>query len=114
MSAPRFASVDHETCDLLSLVSDGNTILGQLRLARFLEACKSDADTHDGIVSVNRVRALLTIDGELQIDPRAFSGLWSTNTGPGKAMVKTGSWIVCEGSGSGNDGRPYPERRWVA
>lgn len=114
MTAPTIASVDEDTADLLTLLADTQTPLGADHYARFLEACKADAAAHAGLVSVNRVRAALTVDDELQIHPRAFSAMWSAATGPGRSMVKTGNWITCEGSTSGNDGRPYPERRWVA
>lgn len=114
MSAPQFAPVDDTTADLLSLVADTETPTGRDHYARFLDACKADANSHQGYVSVNRVRAALTVNGELQIDPRAFSAMWSRATGKDRPMVKTGNWITCAGSTSGNDGRPYPERRWVA
>ena len=113
MSAPQFSPIDEPTRDLLTLVADAETPTGQEHYARFLAACKADADAHQGFVSVNRVRAALTDNGQLQIDPRAFSAMWAHATGKGRPMVKTGNWITCAGSTSGNDGRPYPERRWV-
>ena len=103
-----------ETADLLGLVADAETPLGQGRYASFLAACKADAMAHHGLVSVNRVRAALTVKGELQISPRAFSGMWAHATGPGRPMVRAEGWELCQGSTSGNDGRPYRLRRWVA
>lgn len=112
-SVPVFAPVDDPTADLLSLVADTDTPLGRERYEAFLVACAADATTHGGLVSVNRVRAALSVDGVLQVEPRAFSAMWSASTGLGKPMVKTGAWETCSGSTSGNDGRPYPVRRWV-
>lgn len=102
-----------EVADLLGLVADAETPLGRSHYQRFLAACQADAMTHDGLVSVNRVRRALTIDGELQIDPRAFSAMWAHATGRGRPMVKADGWELCQGSASGNDGKPYKLRRWV-
>ena len=97
--------------DLLSLVAAG-PLAGNDAEVRFLRACEIDAALH-GWVSVNRVRAALSNEHGLTIEPRQFSALWSANTGRGKAMVKADEWEICEGSTSGNDGRPYRLRRWV-
>ena len=102
-----------ETADLLGLVADTQTPLGRSHYARFLAACEADALTHNGLVSVNRVRAALTVDDQLQIDPRAFSGMWAASTGHGRPIQRTEGWEMCRGSSSGNDGRPYRLRRWV-
>jgi hypothetical protein len=110
MTAPHFAPVDEPTADLLTLVADVERATGRDVPALFLAACQRDAREHGGLVSVNRVRALL--DGE-DIPPRRYSALWSHYTGRGKPMVKTGEWEMCEGSTSGNDGRPFAIRRWV-
>jgi hypothetical protein len=113
VSAPVFAPVDEPTADLLLLVAGTTTPLGGERYEAFLAACEADAAAHGGLVSVNRVRAAMSVDGRLQLEPRAFSAMWSTATGRGKPMVKTGQWETCAGSSSRNDGRPYPVRRWV-
>lgn len=109
MSAPQWAPVDDDTADLLSVLADPHPVIGADVVDLFLAACRRDAMAHDGLVSVNRVRELLA--GE-QIPPRRYSALWSHHTGRGKPMVKEG-WETCEGSTSGNDGRPFPVRRWV-
>lgn len=105
-----FAPVDEPTADLLSLVADVESPIGRDVPALFLAACRRDALAHSGYVSVNRVRALLA--GE-DIPPRRYSSLWSAFTGRGKPMRKSGEWETCQGSGSGNDGRPFALRRWV-
>lgn len=109
--APRFAPVDDETHDLLTLVADVDNPVGRDVSGLFLAACERDAAAHDGRVSVNRVRALLAGD---DIPPRRYSSLWGHYTGPGRPMVKIpGEWETCQGSGSRNDGRPFAVRRWI-
>lgn len=110
MSAPQFAPVDDETCDLLSLVADVEASVGRDAPAMFLDACRRDAMANDGLVSVNRVRSLMTGAG---IEPHRYSSFWSAFTGKNKPMVKADGWEVCDGSTSGNDGRPFRLRRWV-
>jgi len=107
---PTWAPIDDDTADLLSLVANPHSPIGADVPTLFLDACRRDAMAHDGEVSVNRVRALL-VDADIQ--PRRYSSLWSQFTGRGRPMVKTGGWETCAGSSSGNDGRPFPKRRWV-
>ena len=110
MTAPSFSTIDEPTQDLLALVADVDRTTGRDVPALFLAACEADAAAHGGLVSVNRVRARLADE---DIPPRRYSALWAHYTGRDRPMVKTGGWETCAGSGSGNDGRPYPERRWV-
>lgn len=111
MSALRWEPVDDNTADLLSVLADPSPTIGADVPALFLAACEADAYTHGGLVSVNRVRRLLA---DADIPARRYSALWSHFTGRGKPMVKApGEWEVCSGSTSGNDGRPFPLRRWV-
>lgn len=105
---PRWEPTDEY--DLLSVLADPHPIIGADVADLFLQACRRDAMAHNGEVSVNRVRALLA---DAQIPPRRYSALWSHFTGRGKPMQKTGQWEVCKGSESGNDGRPFPMRRWT-
>lgn len=115
-TTPHWSPVPDETATLLDLLADPNPTVGADVPVLFLNACRRDALAHDGLVSVNRVRRLLAAD---KIPPRRYSSLWSAFTGRDKPMVKAraadGSqlWEVCEGSASGNDGRPFPLRRWV-
>lgn len=111
MTAPAWSPVDDDTADLLSVLADPHPIVGADVPDLFLDACRRDALAHDGLVSVNRVRELLAA---ADIPARRYSALWSHFTGKGKPMVKElGKWEVCSGSTSGNDGRPFPLRRWV-
>lgn len=112
MSTPQFAPVDGDTQDLLSLIADDPRVEADYK--RFLEACETVADWEGGLVYVNAVRDYLTNpNGALVIHPQRLSAFWNKATGKGKPMVKTGDWQICQGSGSGNDGRPQPVRRWV-
>lgn len=108
MSAPRFEATD--AYDLLALVADPESPVGRDDVAAFLDACRRDAMAHDGLVSVNRVRKLM--DGR-DIEHHRYSAFWARFTGKGRPMVKADGWEVCEGSTSGNDGRPYRLRRWA-
>lgn len=107
---PRFASIDDATDDLLALVADPDHPVGRDAVTAFLAACEVDAQLHGGLVSVNRVRALLA---EEDINPRRLSAFWAHFTGPGRPMAVTDEWEFCKGSASHNDGRPFKLRRWV-
>lgn len=107
---PTWSPVDEPTADLLTVLADPHPVIGADVPALFLAACRRDAMAHDGLVSVNRVRELLA--GE-DIEHHRYSALWSHFTGRGRPMVKTSEWEVCAGSASGNNGRPYPLRRWI-
>ena len=114
--APTFAPVDKPTRDKLALVADPDSPVGRSDLGVFLAACEADARDHGGIVSVNRVRAALD---EADIEPHRYSSFWSHFTGKSRVMRKATTedvadpWEICQGSPSGNDGRPYPLRVWV-
>lgn len=114
-TGPRWEPTDEY--DLLDALADPHPIIGADVPELFLDACARDAATHDGLVSVNRVRARLA---DHKIPARRYSALWAHFTGLGKPMTKatdpeTNEQLceVCKGSESGNDGRPYPLRRWT-
>lgn len=119
-TTPQWHATDPDTASLLDLLADDGSALPSKAEVRglFLAACRRDAMAHGGLVSVNRVRQLLA---DADIPPRRYSAMWAHFTGRDKPMVKafTGDgtvplWEVCQGSGSGNDGRPFQMRRWVA
>lgn len=108
---PHWSPTDDDTADLLTLVATGSLVTqSDLDVDAFLDACRRDAMAHDGLVSVNRVRALMS---DRDIEHHRYSAFWSRFTGQGRPMVKADGWETCEGSASGNDGRPYRLRRWV-
>jgi hypothetical protein len=98
--------------ELLQSLTHETGVVGRDCRKLFLSACEADAALHGGYVSVNRVRQRLS-DAGADIPPRKYSAMWSAYTGRGKPMVKVQEWERCSGSGSRNDGRPFPMRRWV-
>ena len=112
MPSPTWQPVDEPTSDLLSLIADDPRVDHEYQT--FLDAAANCARIHNGLVYVNFVRDVLTnADGQLMIRPQRLSAFWNKASRDGH-MVRTGDWDICEGSGSGNDGRPQPVRRWVA
>ncbi|GAA4117535.1 hypothetical protein GCM10022215_18300 [Nocardioides fonticola] len=120
---PRFAPVDDDTFDLLHMVADVDDPLPvrATDVAVFLNACETDATTHGGVVSVNRVRALIAA-GDHEIPPNRFSSFWARWSGGPTCPMRvattrdvTDPWEVCAGSGprAGNDGKPYRLRIWT-
>lgn len=104
------AAVDTETASLLDLIAEDPRIDHDYRT--FLNACEEVALGH-GIVEVNAVRRLLTnLHGDLTIRPQRLSAFWRKAELDGH-LARTGDWDICQGSGSGNNGRPQPRRRWV-
>lgn len=104
-----------EDPDQLALIADDMTPLGQDHYELFLAACRAEADAHAGWVNPNRVRARLMTNGELQIDPRAYSAMWSRATGKSGPMVTHRTYLVpIVGKGSkGNGNKAVPMRKWV-
>lgn len=110
--APAADAEATDAADLLELVADTERATGRDAVAAFLAACEADARAHDGRVSVNRVSAALEAEG---IEHHRYSAFWSHFTGRGKPMVKcSGEWEVRAGSKTGNNGKPFVVRRWVA
>lgn len=118
-----FGAPDQATLDTLALMADDPRVATDYD--RFLAACEEVArhDQHR-LVRVNAVRARLTDgNGDLTITPRRLSAFWNKATRQGGAMVKLTEleardlgvlrWDPCEGSPSGNDGKPQPVRRWL-
>jgi hypothetical protein len=68
-----------EEPDLLALIADPWTVTREQFAAVFKAACQGDADTHDGWVDPNRVRATLREAGP-DYNPRQLSALWSVAT----------------------------------
>lgn len=113
---PTFEATD--AADLLELIADETRPIGRNDVEVFLDACAADAAIHDGLVSVNRVRALVQETG-YEISPARYSAFWAHFTGKDRPMRKATTddvdepWEVCEGSESNNNGRPYRLRVWV-
>lgn len=116
MSAPVWSQIDDDTASILDLIADVDSPIGSDVPDLFLAACERDAEAHNGLVSVNRVRDLLAAE---DIEHHRYSALWAAFTGRGKPMEKARHidgeqmWETCQGSRTGNNGRPYAIRRWL-
>lgn len=104
-------ALDPDQLDLLSLVADTETPLGQDDADRFEAACRAVAV--DGWVNPSDVRAALMVDGELQIEPRRYAALWSASAGrDGFLDVHREFMVPITGDGSrGNGNKSVPMRR---
>lgn len=102
--------------DLLALAGDGDTPLSKPFADRFRDACKADADAHDGWVNPNHVRAaMLAIEDFSAREVRQYAGLWC------KAAGREGfldvpdrtNTVPIKGPGSTRNGnKAVPMRRW--
>lgn len=107
-----YVSVDDDTADLLALVADTHTPLGADRYAVFLAACRQDARLHNGIVSPNRVRDALSVNGDLPIAPRTYSALWSAACSKNGPMRTTDQWVPNTDKKGRNVGKVLRLRVW--
>ena len=64
-----------EEPDLLTLIADQVTTLGKPFADSFREACRKDADGHDGWINPNRVSVLLR-EAIGDFSPQRFSAMW--------------------------------------
>lgn len=100
--------------DELALFADGWTVLNKPVADRFREACRADADAHDGWVNPNRVREHFLVDGELAVDPRQYSALWSKACARDGYLVVTDVKVPIKGPGSkGNGNKDIRLRRFA-
>lgn len=101
--------------DQLALIGDDLTPLGKPFADSFRNACRQDADAHDGWVHPNRVSKLLRADlGDFSArDARRFSALWAPAAGPKGYLDKTGCRAQIDGEVSkGNGNKDVLLRRW--
>lgn len=111
MTAPHFAPADEATYDLLALVADPDRATGRDAVEAFLAACRRDARANGGVVSVNRVRDLMSA---AQIQPQRYSSLWSAFTGDGKPMRRIeDAWEINLDKKGRNHGKPLALREWI-
>lgn len=102
--------------DQLALIADDWTALKRPFADAFRDACRAEAESHDGWVDPNRVRARLIAEfGEGGYDPRQLSALWSKASGRAGFLVTHRDVLVpISGDGSrGNGNKSVPMRRWV-
>lgn len=102
--------------DQLSLIADNWTSLAVPFADAFYDACRAEAQEHDGWVNPNFVRArLIAALGPDGYDPRRLSAQWSSSCSrTGFMRVERSVLVPIEGEGSrGNSGKSVPMRRWV-
>ena len=98
--------------DLLALIADEVTPLGKPFADAFRDACRKDAEAHDGYVHPSRVSALLhSAVGDF--DPRRFSAMWAPACGRDGYLDKTDMLAPIDPTNSrGNGGKSVRLRRW--
>lgn len=102
-----------EDPDQIALFADNWTALAKPAADRFQEACRAEAEEHDGWVDPNLVRARLLSGDELDIPPRQYAALWSTACAKDGYLDKTTELVQITGVGSkGNGNKSVPLRRW--
>ena len=62
--------------DIITAVAETPAHLADPEFELFIDACREDAYKHGGFVSQNRVRAALSNDAGLTVNPRRYSGFW--------------------------------------
>lgn len=97
--------------DLLTLLADELTPLGKPLADAFREACRTEAELHDGWVNPNNVRARLL--GHPSYEPRQYAALWAPACGRSGYLNKTTERVQISGEGSrGNGNKDVLLRRW--
>ena len=101
--------VDPNQLDLLTLVADNATPLGQLHRDDFEQACRAVA--FNDLVDPNLVSAWLHARfGE--VNSRWLSAMWCAGCGPSGFMDKTDTWVPIDGTHSkGNSNKQIRLRR---
>lgn len=102
--------------DQLAIFADNWTALAKPFADAFRDACHAEAESHDGWVNPNNVRArLITEFGIDGYKPQQLSALWSSSCGPnGYMRVHRDVLVPIVGEGSrGNTNKSVPMRRWV-
>lgn len=99
--------------DLLALIADEVTPLGKPFADAFREACRKDADAHDGMVNPNRVSHLLREEvGDFS--PQRFSAMWSPACHAEKGYLDMTDELapIDPTVSKGNGNKDVPLRRW--
>jgi hypothetical protein len=111
MTGPKFAPIDDNTADLLTLITSDPRHDDDYQA--FLAACRVVAAENHGRVTVSQVSERLTNKWGLTIEPRRYSAYWSKATGKNGPLRNTAEWDTRKGSTSHNDGRPTRVREWI-
>lgn len=98
--------------DQLALIADDWTTLRKPFADAFKDACRTEAELHDGWVNPNSVRARLLDHPDYE--PRRYSAQWAPACGRSGFLAKTQQTVQIVGEGSrGNGNKSVPLRRWV-
>jgi hypothetical protein len=97
--------------DLLRSIADDPTVIGELARDRIIDAMLKASDNHEGALDPNQVRALLSNDHGLTVNPRQLSATYSSLRQKG-TIVPTG-WTVNQDVHGGNAGKPLRTYTWV-
>ena len=98
--------------NLLALLADEVTPLGKSFADAFRDACREDADAHDGWVHPSRVSALLH-ESVGDFSPQRFSAMWSPACGREGYLDKTDTLAPIDPEHSrGNGNKDVRLRRW--
>lgn len=80
---------------------------------RIREAIQADAHTHGGLIDQNRVRARLTNEHGLTVDPHQLSGTYSRMRRE-QLIERSDQWSVNDDKRGRNAGKPVLMWRWIA
>ena len=98
--------------DMLTVIADNDTPLGQLHRDDFRAACWQDASAHHGWVHPSRV-SLILFNRFGEINPRWFSAQWAPSCGPKGFLDKTDVEAPIDARLSkGNGGKTVKLRKW--
>jgi hypothetical protein len=112
MTSLATAPLDPDQLDMLALLADEHTPLGIDLADRFRDACRAEAEAHDGWVHPSNVTGRLKAQ-DPGVNTRRVSALWSTATSRDGYLDNTDRPARLDGSVSkGNGNKHATYRRW--
>jgi hypothetical protein len=102
---------DPEQGDLLDLIANDPRL--DPKYLQFLAACQNAA-RNGNRVYINDVRALMSNEYGLIVEPRTYSAFWSRAARRGGPLQRIhGEWAMSKDTRGRNSGKPQPVYRWV-
>ena len=98
--------------ELLAAIADDPNPLAERNRRRIIGAMIADAEAHGDEVNPNRVRALLSNEHGLDVNPRMLSAMYSRLRAQG--VLRHDGWTTSTDVRGGNAGKPARTWRWVA
>ena len=112
MTAPTWSAVDSDTADILDTVNADWLPFAPAERIRIAAAIRSDAATHDGSVSPNRVRAALAaLPVAEQPKPQRVGPVYRALCLAG--MLQVDGWETSTDRHGRNSGKPSRRYRWI-